>query len=315
MATQRSTPRSASSAKKIAFIGLGAMGGGMAARLLDSGAHVTVYNRTRSKGEDLASRGAVLALSPAAAAAGADVVFLSLATSEVVESLLFGAEGVVETLPKGALVADMSTVPPDFAVSLRDRLAETGHRALDACVLGNAQHARDGELRFMIGGDAEDVATLTPVIEPLSKEVVHLGESGKGATAKLALNLLMGIEMQALAEAVVFGEKAGLDRKTLIRLIAASGYSAPVMKFKAGVMARRAFENPDFRLKLMRKDLGLVLTETQRLGVPMPATSASHDWLTNAANQGLGEHDCASILAILEQAAGLEYPWPGDVAS
>jgi 3-hydroxyisobutyrate dehydrogenase len=300
---------------KIAFIGLGAMGGGMASRLLATGSHVTVYNRTRSKGEDLATRGAVLADTPAEAATGAEVVFLSLATSEVVETLLFGPDGVVETLPKGALVADMSTVAPDFAVALRDRLAASSHRALDACVLGNASHAKNGELRFMIGGAAEDVATLRPVIEPLAKEVVHLGESGKGATAKLALNLLMGVEMQALAEAIVFGEKAGLDRPALISLIAASGYSAPVMKFKAGVMARRAFENPDFRLKLMRKDLGLVLAETQRLGVPMPATAASHDWLTNAKNQGLGEHDCASILAILEQAAGLGYPWPGEVES
>lgn len=302
-------------APKIAFIGLGAMGGGMASRLLDSGAHVTVYNRTRAKGEELATRGAVLADTPAEAAAGAEVVFLSLATSEVVETLLFGPGGVVETLPKGALVADMSTVAPDFAVALHSRLASTGHRGLDACVLGNAQHAKDGELRFMIGGTAEDVAAIRPVIAHLSKEIVHLGESGKGATAKLALNLLMGVEMQALAEAVVFGEKAGLDRSTLIRLIAASGYSAPVMKFKAGVMARRAFENPDFRLKLMRKDLGLVLAETQRLGVPMPATAASHDWLTNAKNQGLGEHDCASIITILEQASGLEYPWPGPVES
>ncbi|MFL6122710.1 NAD(P)-dependent oxidoreductase [Actinophytocola sp.] len=302
-------------APKIAFIGLGAMGGGMAARLLDSGAHVTVYNRTRAKGAELAEQGAVLADTPAEAAAGADVVFLSLATSEVVETLLFGADGVVETLPRGAVVADMSTVAPDFAVRLKDRLAGTGHRGLDACVLGNAQHARDGELRFMIGGAAEDVETIRPVIAHLAKEIVHLGESGKGATAKLALNLLMGVEMQALAEAVVFGEKAGLDRGTLIRLIAASGYSAPVMKFKAGVMARRAFENPDFRLKLMRKDLGLVLAETSRLGVPMPATAASHDWLTNAKNQGLGEHDCASIIAILEQASGLDYPWPGDVKS
>lgn len=300
---------------KIAFIGLGAMGGGMASRLLDTGAHVTLYNRTRAKGEELATRGAVLADTPAEAAAGADVVFLSLATSEVVETLLFGQNGVVETLPRGALVADMSTVAPDFAVTLRDRLATTHHRALDACVLGNAMHAKNGELRFMIGGAADDVAALRPVIEPLAKEIVHLGESGKGATAKLALNLLMGVEMQALAEAIVFGEKAGLDRSALISLIAASGYSAPVMKFKAGVMARRAFENPDFRLKLMRKDLGLVLAETQRLGVPMPATSASHDWLTSAKNQGLGEHDCASIIAILEQASGLGYPWPGDVES
>lgn len=301
-------------ARKIAFIGLGAMGGGMVSRLLDAGQHVTVYNRTRSRGEELADRGAVLADTPAEAAGGAEVVFLSLATSAVVEQLLFGEGGVVEGLPKGAIVADMSTVAPDFAKSLKSRLAASGHRSLDACVLGNAQHAKDGELRFMIGGDAEDVSAITPVIEHLSKDIVHLGPTGQGATAKLALNLLMGVEMQALAEAIVFGERAGLDRKVLIRLIAASGYSAPVMKFKSGVMARRAFENPDFRLKLMRKDLGLVLAETQRLGVPMPTTAASHDWLTAATNQGLGEHDCASILALLESVSGLEdYPWPGPV--
>lgn len=299
--------------RKIAFLGLGAMGGGMVSRLLDAGQHVTVYNRTRSRGTELADRGAVLADTPADAVGGAEVVFLSLATSEVVESLLFGEGGAVERLPEGAIVADMSTVAPDFARSLGGRLATTGHRGLDACVLGNAQHAKDGELRFMIGGDESDVAAITPVIEHLAKDIVHLGPSGMGATAKLALNLLMGVQMQALTEAIVFGERAGLDRGVLIKLIAASGYSSPVMKFKSGVMARRAFEKQDFRLKLMRKDLGLVLAETQRLGVPMPSTAASYDWLTSAVNRGLGDHDCAALLAFMESVSGLsDYPWPGE---
>jgi 3-hydroxyisobutyrate dehydrogenase len=299
-------------AAKITFLGLGAMGGGMVARLLAAGANVTVYNRTRSRGAALAEAGAVLADTPAAAASGADVVFCSLATSEVVEELLFGPDGAVEGLPEGAIVADMSTVAPEFARSLQARLAESGHRGLDTCVLGNAQHAKDGELRFMIGGEAQDVEALAPVLEPLAKEIVHLGPGGMGATAKLALNLLMGVQVQALTEAIVFGERAGLDRAALVKLIAAGGYSSPMMKFKAGVMARRAFEQPDFRLKLMRKDLGLVLTETQRLGVPMPTTSASHDWLTSACNRGLGEHDVASLLAHMETVSGLEeYPWPG----
>ncbi len=303
-------------AGRIAFIGLGAMGGGMASRLLAAGRSVTVYNRTRSRGEALAEQGAVLADTPAAAAAGADVVFLSLATSEVVEALLFGSDGAVHALGEGAIVADMSTVAPEFAQSLQERLASTGHRGLDACVLGNAQHARDGELRFMIGGEAADVADLEPVIEPLAKEVVHLGPGGMGATAKLALNLLMGVQMLALTEAIVFGERAGLDRGALIRLIAAGGYSSPMMKFKAGAMARRAFEKADFRLKLMRKDLGLVLAETQRLGVPMPTTAASYDWLTAATNAGLGEHDVAALLAYMEQISGLShYPPPGEAAA
>ncbi|GAB3433880.1 NAD(P)-dependent oxidoreductase [Actinophytocola sediminis] len=302
-------------AAKIAFVGLGAMGGGMVSRLLASGANVTVYNRTRSRGEALAEEGAVLATTPAAAAQGADVVFLSLATSEVVEQLLFGEHGVVEGLPEGAIVADLSTVAPDFAVSQQARLAATGHRGLDACVLGNAQHAKDGELRFMIGGTREDVEALEPVIEPLAKEVVHLGQGGMGATAKLALNLLMGVQMQALVEAIAFGERAGLDRRALIKLIAAGGYSSPMMKFKAGVIARRAFEKPDFRLKLMRKDLGLVLAETQRLGVPMPTTATSYDWLTAAQNRGLGDHDVAALMAFMESVSGLaDYAWPEEAA-
>jgi len=302
--------------QRIAFIGLGAMGGGMVSRLLAAGRTVTVYNRTRARGEALEAEGAVLAASPAAAAAGADVVFLSLATSEVVEQMLFGPDGAVTTLPEGAIVADMSTVAPEFAQSLQARLASTGHRGLDACVLGNAQHAHDGELRFMIGGSSSAVSALSPFLEPLSKEVVHLGEGGMGATAKLALNLLMGVQMQALTEAIVFGERAGLDRGTLIKLIAAGGYSSPMMKFKAGVMARRTFEKADFRLKLMRKDLGLVLAETQRLGVPMPATATSYDWLTSAMNAGLGEHDVAALLAFAETVSGLpDYPWPGEAAA
>jgi 3-hydroxyisobutyrate dehydrogenase len=302
--------------RKVGFIGLGAMGSGMVSRLLEAGQHVTVYNRTRSRGASLAEQGAVLAATPAEAAAGAEVVFLSLATSEVVESLLFGSDGAICGLPEGAIIADMSTVAPDFARDLAARLATTGHRALDACVLGNAQHAKDGELRFMIGGAEEDVAALTPVIEPLAKDVVHLGPSGMGATAKLALNLLMGVQMQALTEAIVFGERAGLDRGTLIKLIAASGYSSPMVKFKAGVMARRAFEKPDFRLKLMRKDLALVLAETARLGVPMPTTAVSYDWLTSALNKGLGEHDCAALLAFMETVSGLDHhPWPGEAAA
>jgi 3-hydroxyisobutyrate dehydrogenase len=303
-------------AHKIAFIGLGAMGGGMASRLLASGAAVTVYNRTRSRGEALAAEGAVLADTPAEAASGADVVFLSLATSEVVEAMLFGPDGVVGGLPEGAIVADMSTVAPDFATSLQARLAETGHRGVDACVLGNAQHAKDGELRFMIGGAAEDVTALEPVLAPLAKEIVHLGAGGMGATAKLALNLLMGVQMQALAEAIVFGERAGLDRGVLIKLIAAGGSSSPLMKFKAGALARRAFERADFRLKLMRKDLGLVRAECQRLGVPMPTTATSYDWLTAATNAGLGEHDVAALLAFMETVSGLEhYPRPGEAAA
>ncbi|WP_237774041.1 NAD(P)-dependent oxidoreductase [Actinosynnema sp. ALI-1.44] len=287
----------------IGFLGLGSMGSGMAARLLESGFEVVVHNRTAAKAEALADRGAKVVATPADVARVADVLLLSLATGDVVKEVLFGPSGAL-TAGENLVIADMSTVSPDAARALAAEVSERGHRILDACVLGNAQHAASGELRFMIGGDADDVASVRPVLEPLAKEIVHLGDHGMGATAKVAMNLLMGVQMQALAEAVVFGERAGLPRDVLIKMIAASGYSSPVMKFKSGVMARRSFTQADFRLSLMRKDLLLALTDAGRLGVPMPATQASYEVLTAAVNSGLGDLDCAAVLAEVERRGG-----------
>jgi len=149
-------------------------------------------------------------------------------------------------------------------------------------------------------------------LHTLGKEVTYLGGSGLGATMKLVLNMLMGIEMQALAEAVVFGERAGLSRDKILQMIAPSGYSSPVMRFKCGAMERRSFQQVDFKLALMRKDMMLVLKECQDLGVPMPVSESTYAMLTAAKQRGLGEVDCAAILAFMEEISGLKgkYPWP-----
>jgi len=292
---------------RIGFLGLGAMGSAMACRLVDAGHHVSVYNRTTAKADEVAARGATVSADPAGAARDADVLMLSLATADVVDELLFAAGALAATAP-GAVVADMTTVSAGDARAFAARVAESGRRALDACVLGNARHAADGELRFMIGGDEADVTALRPALDVLGKEVVHLGGHGMGATAKVAMNLLMGVQLQAVAEAVILGERAGLPRQQLISMIAASGYSSPMLRFKSGVMARRAFDRADFRLALMRKDLMLALGEAQRLGVPMPATAASFDVLTSATNAGLGDLDCAAVLVEVERMAGVTAP-------
>jgi 3-hydroxyisobutyrate dehydrogenase len=294
--------------KRVGFLGLGAMGSAMAGRLADAGFTVSAFNRTAAKAAVLAERGVLLATTPAEAAGSADVLLVSLATQDAVEEVLSGPDGALAAAPPGTLVADTSTVSPDAARALAERITASGHRALDACVLGNAQHAGDGELRFMIGGAEADVASLRPVLDVLAKQVVHVGGHGMGATAKVALNLLMGVEMQALAEAVIFGERAGLSRAQLIEMISVSGYSSPVMRFKAGVMSRRAFGKADFRLSLMRKDLMLALADAQRMGIPMPATEASYEVLTMAANAGLGDLDCAAVLAQVEDMAGTPRP-------
>jgi 3-hydroxyisobutyrate dehydrogenase len=290
---------------RIGFLGLGAMGSGMVARLADHGYAVAVYNRTADKVAPLTERGVRAATSPADAARDADLLLVSLATADVVAGMLFGDGAALAATAPDAIVADMSTVSPAAAREQAERIAATGRRALDACVLGNAHHARDGELRFMIGGSAQDVERIRPVLEVLGKQTVHLGDAGMGATAKVAMNLLMGVQLQAMSEAVLFGERAGLDRNQLIDMIAASGYCSPMLRFKSRVMAERAFERADFKLGLMRKDLQLALTDAQRLGVPMPSVTASFEVLTAAANAGLGELDCAAVLTEMERRAGI----------
>lgn len=294
--------------RRIGLLGLGAMGAGMAVRLVEAGFEVTAYNRTAAKAQPLAEHGVRIAASPAEAARHADALLLSLATDAAVTQVLTGPQGALAAARPGTRFADTSTVSPEAARASAARIEAAGHRALDACVIGNAQHARTGELRFMVGGDETDLDALRPALEVLAKEVLHVGGHGLGAAAKVAMNLLMGVELQALSEAIVLGERAGLSRRQLIEMISASGYSSPVMRFKGGVMARRAFGKADFRLSLMRKDLQLALTCAQELGVPMPVTAASHQVLTLAANAGLGDLDCAAVLGQMEQMAGISQP-------
>jgi 3-hydroxyisobutyrate dehydrogenase len=288
----------------------------MASRLVDSGYTVAVYNRTRSKAEELGKLGARVADSPADAARDADILCLSLANQDVVSTMLNGPDGALATLKANAYLVDMSTVTPDFARELAARAREAGYRPLDACVLGNPMHARQGELRVMAGGDEADFKAVEPVLKAVGKEVTYLGANGMGATMKLVLNMLMGSQMPALAEAVVFGERAGLDRGKVLEMISKSGYSSPVMGFRCAIMGQRNFQFAAFKLGLMRKDMTLVLSEAQKLGVPMPISESAHAMLTAAQQQGLGDLDVAAILAFQERMTGMtDYPWPGPADS
>lgn len=302
--------------QRIGFIGLGSMGLPMACRLAESGYPLVVHNRTRAKSEEVAALGARVAESPREAAAQSDVVMLSLADQHVVESMLFGPDGVFGSLRPDGLVVDMSTVPPGFARELSGRASKAGFRSLDACVLGNPRHAREGDMRVMVGGDEATFREVEPVLQRLGKEVVHLGGPGLGATMKLVLNMLMGSQMQALAEAVVFGDRAGLPRDKVLEMIGQSGYSSPVMKLRCGLMGRRAFQQAMFKLGLMRKDMMLVLDECHELGVPVPVAESAYSMLTAAKARGLGDLDVSALLAFMETISGLDqYPWPLDAGA
>jgi 3-hydroxyisobutyrate dehydrogenase len=300
--------------RRLGLVGLGTMGLGMAMRLLDLGFELVVYNRTLGRAQPLAARGATLAATAAALAGQAEIVLVSVADETAVEAVLFGPEGVARGLQPGGVVIDTSTVAPAFARSVAERLAASGHHAVDACVLGNAQHARDGDLRVMVGGPDEVVTRVRPLLEALAKEVLHLGQSGRGATAKLMLNMLMGIELQALAEAVVFGVRAGLPRDLVLKMISHSGFSSPVMRFKCGVIERAAFDRAEFRLTLMHKDMALVSAEGRGMGIDLRAADIARATLAEAVSQGLGDLDCAAVLLHLERQAdrqGTAAPAPG----
>jgi 3-hydroxyisobutyrate dehydrogenase len=303
------------SALKVGFIGLGNMGGGMAERLAESGFDIAVYNRTRDKAAEAEKLGARVADSPADVARDADVVCLSLANKDVVKAMLYGDAGVFGSLHDGGYILDMSTVPPDFSQETSAKAREAGYKALDACVYGAPFHARTGELRVMVGGDEADFEAVKPILETIGKQVTLMGGSGMGATMKIVINMLMGIQMPALAEAVVFGEKAGLPRDKILESINGTGYSSPVMNLRCPMMADRRFVPALFRLDLMRKDMMLVLEQCQQLGVPMPVSESAYASLTAATAQGLGALDVAAIIAFQERLAGMtEYPWPQDAA-
>ncbi len=305
-------PRNDPGRQHIAFIGLGSMGMGMASRIAESGFPIAVYNRTRSRSERVGQLGARVAASPADAVRDADVVMLSVADQHVVRAMLFGDHGVFGALRQGGAIIDMSTVPPGFARELSGKARAAGYRAIDACVLGNPKQARDGELRVMVGGEDADVRAVSDVLRTVGREVTHLGGSGMGATMKLVLNMLMGVQMASLAEAVVLGEMAGLPRDTILDMIAASGFSSLVMKFRCEVMKKRQFENASFKLALMRKDMLLALQESHARGVPLPVADSAFLALTAAERQGLGQLDVGAILAFVERQAGMQdYPWPG----
>jgi 3-hydroxyisobutyrate dehydrogenase len=236
---------------------------------------------------------------------------MSLADQNVVEKIVFGDDGVAGSLASGAYLVDMSTVPPAYARDLAERSAAAGHKALDACVLGAPFMARSGDLRVMVGAQEDDFKALEGIFGTMGKDVTYLGGNGMGATMKLVLNMLMGVQMPALAEAVVFGERAGLPRDKILEMIAQSGYSSPVMAFRCMLMKERKFEDPSFKLALMRKDMMLVLDACKELDVPLPVSETAYSMLTAAKQQGLGDLDVAAILAFQERMAGLEgYPWP-----
>ena len=288
---------------KLGFIGLGNMGSRIAQRLLDHGYKLTVFNRDRTKAKALVSKGAVLVNDVVELARSADVILSCLSNDGAVQSIYAGPEGVLAGARPGTVVLEMSTVSPDTSRELCKQAARVGVDVMDVAISGSTPAAEQGTLTLLVGGNEELFHAAQPIFDAIARQYFHLGPSGAGTTMKLVVNTLLGVGMQAIAEAVVLGESAGLHRKLLLEVLSKTAVVAPA---HAGKLARvdNNDYSPQFPLSLMNKDFQLILKTAARENVPMPATEAA--FRVNADELAEGkEQDFSAVLRRMEEVAGV----------
>ncbi|CAM5340243.1 NAD(P)-dependent oxidoreductase [Streptomyces aurantiogriseus] len=279
----------------VAVLGLGRMGTGLATCLLDQGIQVRVWNRSAERAAPLAERGAFAAAHPCDAVEGTTAALCTVDDGEALGAVLRGPDGVLARGPYPGVLICASTVAPEEVVEIAGDLPSV----LDVGMLGNRDHARDGELRLFVGGEKRVFESVRPLLETLGKEVVHLGALGSGMRMKLLLNLLMGVEVQAMAEATELAAACGLERQQVLKTIAGSGFASPVMAFKSRRLASGRFDEPDFKLRLMAKDLMLASKQAASVGLNLPLAAAAAETHVRATEQGLGDEDCAAVVRAL----------------
>ena len=279
---------SAVAPKKIGWIGLGLMGRPMSMNLLKAGHSLTVWNRTASRAGELVAAGATLAKSPGEVAAACDFLFTMVSDPPALEEVLWGPHGAMAALKGGSIYLDCSTISPALARKIAAASAERGARYLDAPVTGGDWGAKKGELLFMVGGDAATLKDAEPVLGVMGKKWFHLGPHGAGQTIKLAMNLILGLQVDALAEALALVTRAGLPGEKLVEVLQSSMARSGVLDIKAPNLLKGEYV-PSFPLRLMHKDLGLALDLANQLGVALPATAAARE--TYSAVKGAAKQD------------------------
>jgi 3-hydroxyisobutyrate dehydrogenase-like beta-hydroxyacid dehydrogenase len=259
---------------KLGFIGVGAMGVRMAGRLLEHGFQVTVFDRNADKAIALAKSGGILADSIAELASRVDVVLSSLPSDQAVLDVYTGPQGVLEHIRAGSMIIEMSTVNPETSRELYRLGSARGVSVLDVPVSGSTPAAEQGLLTLLGGGDEESFSSAKPIFAAIARQHFYLGPSGSGATMKLVVNTLLGIGMQAIAEAVAFGEKAGLDRQRLFDVLSKTAVIAPAHLGKLTKALEHDYR-PEFAVGLMNKDFRLILETASAVRAPMPAATAA----------------------------------------
>ena len=297
---------------KVGFIGLGNMGSRIAQRLLDHGYQLAVYDRNLRKAEAIAAQSGVVPKNMLELARTSDVLLSCLTNDEAVRSVYTGPEGLFAGARPGSVVLEMSTISPESSRELHRLGARSGVEVLDVAISGSTPAAEEGMLTLLVGGNRELFRAAKPIFQAVAKRYFLLGSSGSGTAMKLVVNTLLGVGMQAIAEAVVLGEKAGLDRERLLEVLSQTAVIAPA---HVGKLARAATNeySPQFPLRLMNKDFQLILKAAAQEHIPMPATEAAFRVNSDELSRN-DEEDFSAVMRRMEEVAGIAAVQPAPVA-
>jgi 3-hydroxyisobutyrate dehydrogenase-like beta-hydroxyacid dehydrogenase len=288
--------------EKVGFMGLGIMGGAMAANVLKAGYPLAVYNRTPAKAAALAGLGAKVAASPRALAQAADVLIAMVTGPEALDELLFGPEGAAAGFRRGQVFIQMSSVSPRYTRELARKLEATGLAFIDAPVSGSKKPAEEGALVILAGGEPEQVAAATPLLSAMGKKVAYCGPPGQGSMMKMMINLLLGLMMEGFAEALNFGRAGGLDFDAMLEVVTAGPLNCALYQMKAESLRRGDFP-PAFPLKHMTKDLKFLVDTAYETGAPIPVGLTLLHLFRLGVSQDLGDLDFAAVSRVLETMA------------
>ena len=290
---------------RVGFIGLGIMGSAMAMNIHKKGFSLIVYNRTRSKTEPFAKLGVPVANSPREVAEKSDVVIDMVTDAPDVEEVLFGRDGVVYGAHPGLIVIDMSTNSPEYARYFAKRLAEYGIEFLDAPVTGGDVGARQGTLTIMVGGKREVFEKVRPVLEAMGKTIIYAGDVGNGQMLKLLNQIVVGIDMLAVAEAMALAKKAGIDMDKLFTVLSTGAANSFTVQYYMPKMMKGDYE-PGFRAAHLKKDLRYALETANKLGVPLPGTAITLELYNALVAKGLGDKGTQALLKLYYELSGIK---------
>jgi len=277
------------------------MGRAMATNLAKAGHEVTVWNRTPGKEVE----GARTAASPAEAAKGVEAVWICVSDTAAVESVLFGPNGVEQSFTEGMVIADSSTISPYATRKFAERVARKGVQYVDSPMTGSKTGAEGGTLLFMIGGDEQAIEKLKPLYAAMGKKIFRMGETGKGQSAKLVMNLQIALIYEGFAEALTLATKLGVNAEQLAALINSSMVKSGVIEYKLPFVLGRDF-SANFPLRLMRKDIRLALEAAKEARVKLPGLETVEEVYDVAVEEGHADLDYAATLLLLEKWAGVE---------